>query len=133
QIWQLLGANLAEDGYSDSQSSLMGGDARSILGNTHVKGVSSPDGLTAPFWRYRLYSLVTNLINDISSEVWQVLGAVKTEFGKFGEVLDKVSEKLDQAQKQIEQTGVRSRAIQRQLRGVEAMPTAGVDAESLPE
>jgi DNA recombination protein RmuC len=53
-----------------------------------------------------------------------VLGAVKTEFGKFGDVLDKVSEKLDQAQKQISQTGVRSRAISRQLREVEALPAA---------
>ena len=64
----------------------------------------------------------TLAIEKRSSEVWKVLGAVKTEFGKFGEVLDKVSEKLDQAQKQIEQTGVRSRAIQRQLREVEALP-----------
>ena len=64
----------------------------------------------------------TLAIEKRSSEVWKVLGAVKTEFGKFGEVLDKVGEKLDQAQKQIEQTGVRSRAIQRQLREVEALP-----------
>ena len=66
----------------------------------------------------------TLAIEKRSSEVWKVLGAVKTEFGKFGEVLDKVSEKLEQAQKQIEQTGVRSRAIQRQLREVEALPAA---------
>jgi len=65
----------------------------------------------------------TLAIEKRSSEVWQVLGAVKTEFGKFGEVLEKVGEKLDQAQKQIEQTGVRSRAIQRHLRGVEALPS----------
>jgi len=110
----------------------MGGDARSILGNTHVKGVSSPDGLTAPFWRYRLYSLVTDLINDISSEVWQVLGAVKTEFGKFGEVLDKVKKKLDEASGEIDKTGVRSRAIQRQLRDVEAMPS-NIELGSLPD
>ena len=64
----------------------------------------------------------TLAIEKRSSEVWKVLGAVKTEFGKFGEVLEKVGEKLDQAQKQIEQTGVRSRAIQRQLREVEALP-----------
>jgi DNA recombination protein RmuC len=66
----------------------------------------------------------TLAIEKRSSEVWQVLGAVKTEFGKFGDVLDKVGEKLEQAQKQLEQTGVRSRAIERQLRGVEALPVS---------
>ena len=74
----------------------------------------------------------TLAIEKRSSEVWKVLGAVKTEFGKFGEVLDKVSEKLEQAQKQIEQTGVRSRAIQRQLRDVEALPDSTTAAAPLP-
>ncbi|NGY05557.1 DNA recombination protein RmuC [Solimonas terrae] len=69
----------------------------------------------------------TLAIEKRTSEVWRVLGAVKTEFGKFGEVLDKVSEKLDQAQKQITQTGVRSRAITRQLREVEALPASDTD------
>ena len=53
-----------------------------------------------------------------------MLGAVKTEFGKFGEVLDKVKKKLDEASGEIDKTGVRSRAIQRQLREVEAMPAS---------
>ena len=81
----------------------------------------------------------TLAIEKRSSEVWQVLGAVKTEFGKFGEVLDKVKKKLDEASGQIEQTGVRSRAIERQLRKVEALPTdaAGtlleLPAERAPE
>ena len=75
----------------------------------------------------------TLAIEKRSSEVWKVLGSVKTEFGKFGDVLDKVSEKLDQAQKQIEQTGVRSRAIERQLRNVEALPADASDPlQSLP-
>ena len=94
--------------------------------------IAGPTTLTALLNSLQM-GFKTLAIEKRSSEVWQVLGAVKTEFGKFGEVLDKVSEKLDQAQKQIEQTGVRSRAIQRQLRGVEAMPSAGADAESLPE
>jgi DNA recombination protein RmuC len=64
----------------------------------------------------------TLAIEQRSSEVWQLLGAVKTEFGKFGDVLDNVKDKLDKASRQIEQTGVRSRAIQRQLRSVEALP-----------
>jgi DNA recombination protein RmuC len=71
----------------------------------------------------------TLAIEKRSSEVWQVLGAVKTEFGKFGDVLDKVKKKLDEASTQIEQTGVRSRAITRRLREVQALP--GSETEQL--
>ncbi|MGH8462356.1 MAG: DNA recombination protein RmuC [Stenotrophobium sp.] len=70
----------------------------------------------------------TLAIEKRSSEVWQVLSAVKTEFGKFGEVLDKVKKKLDEASHQIDATGVRSRAIQRQLREVEALPAEQAQA-----
>jgi DNA recombination protein RmuC len=73
----------------------------------------------------------TLAIEKRSSEVWQVLGAVKTEFGKFGTVLEKVRDKLDQARNQIDETGVRSRAIERRLRGVEALPE-GETPEMLP-
>jgi len=73
----------------------------------------------------------TLAIEKRSSEVWQVLGAVKTEFGKFGTVLEKVRDKLDQARNQIDETGVRSRAIERRLRGVEALPE-GEAPEMLP-
>jgi DNA recombination protein RmuC len=58
-----------------------------------------------------------------SAEVWQVLGAVKTEFGKFGDVLGKVKKKLEDASTTIEAAEVRTRAMGRQLRGVESMPT----------
>ncbi len=57
-----------------------------------------------------------------SAEVWDVLGAVKTEFGRFGEVLAKTKRKLDEASKTIESAEVRTRAMARQLRGVEALP-----------
>ena len=63
----------------------------------------------------------TLAIEQRSSEVWQILGAVKTEFGKFGDVLDKVKKKLDEAGKHIDATGVRTRAIERRLRGVESL------------
>jgi DNA recombination protein RmuC len=56
-----------------------------------------------------------------SSEVWSILGAVKTEFSKFGDVLDKVKKKLDEAGKHIDATGIRTRAIERKLRGVEVL------------
>jgi DNA recombination protein RmuC len=63
-------------------------------------------------------------IQKRSSEVWQVLGAVKSEFGKFGDVLDKVHKKLGEAQKVVDDAGVRRRAMDRQLRKVEALPEA---------
>ena len=67
----------------------------------------------------------TLAIEKRSSEVWKTLGAVKTEFSKFGDVLDSVKSKLDQASTQIEKTGVRTRAIERRLREVESMPEEG--------
>ncbi|PWF45478.1 DNA recombination protein RmuC [Massilia glaciei] len=57
-----------------------------------------------------------------SSEVWQVLGAVKTEFGKFGAVLSKTRATLEQAAKNIESAEVRSRQMARKLKSVEALP-----------
>jgi DNA recombination protein RmuC len=57
-----------------------------------------------------------------SAEVWQVLGAVKTEFMKFGEVLAKTRKKLEEAGNTIDAAEVRTRAMARQLRSVEALP-----------
>jgi len=61
-------------------------------------------------------------IEKRSSEVWEVLSAVKNEFGKFSQVIDKVQLKLNQASKTIGDVGVRSRAIERNLRNVESLP-----------
>jgi DNA recombination protein RmuC len=58
-----------------------------------------------------------------SSEVWQVLGAVKTEFGKFGDVLAATKQTLERAAKNIENAEVRTRQMSRKLKSVEAMPT----------
>jgi len=57
-----------------------------------------------------------------SSEVWQVLGAVKTEFGKFGEVLAATKSTLERAARNIEQAEVRTRQMSRKLKSVEALP-----------
>ncbi|MFT3857349.1 MAG: DNA recombination protein RmuC [Aquabacterium sp.] len=59
-----------------------------------------------------------------SSEVWQVLGAVKTEFGKFGDVLAKTRKKLDEASNTIQAVETRTRVMGRTLKQVEAMPDA---------
>lgn len=70
----------------------------------------------------------TLAIEKRSSEVWSVLGAVKTEFGKFGEALESTRKKLEQATKSIESAGVRTRQIERKLKGVEALPVADAQA-----
>ena len=64
----------------------------------------------------------TLALEQRSTEVWQVLGAVKTEFGKFGDVLARTKKKLDEASNTIDQAGVRTRAMVRTLRDVESLP-----------
>jgi len=70
----------------------------------------------------------TLAIEKRSSEVWGVLGAIKTEFGKFGEALEATRKKLEQATKSIESAGVRTRQIERKLKGVEALPVLEAQA-----
>ena len=57
-----------------------------------------------------------------SAEVWEVLSAVKTEFGKFGDVLAKTKKKLEEASNTIDAAEVRTRAMTRRLKTVEALP-----------
>ena len=64
----------------------------------------------------------TLAIEKRSSEVWNILAAVKTEFGKFSDVLAKVKNQLDAASNTIDQTGVCTRAMKRKLREVEQLP-----------
>jgi len=64
----------------------------------------------------------TLAIQKSSSEVWNLLAGVKTEFGKFGEALAKVREKLDQASRDIDKVEIRSRAITKQLQKVDNLP-----------
>jgi DNA recombination protein RmuC len=66
----------------------------------------------------------TLAIQKRSSEVWTLLGAVKTEFGKFGDVLEKTQKKLQEASHTIDSATIRSRAIERKLRGVESISPA---------
>jgi DNA recombination protein RmuC len=64
----------------------------------------------------------TLAIEKRSSEVWQTLGAVKTEFEKFGSVLDGVKKKLVEATNKIDATQTRTNVMRRRLRDVEALP-----------
>ncbi|HPO19747.1 MAG TPA: DNA recombination protein RmuC [Rubrivivax sp.] len=74
----------------------------------------------------------TLALEQRSAEVWQVLGAVKTEFGKFGEVLKKTREKLNQAADTISAAETRTRQMGRALKSVEALPQAQVQ-QLLPQ
>jgi DNA recombination protein RmuC len=64
----------------------------------------------------------TLAIEKRSSEVWTLLGAVKTEFGKFGDVLEKTQKKLQEASNTIDDAGRRTRAIARKLKDVQELP-----------
>ncbi len=66
----------------------------------------------------------TLAIEKQTSRVWRILGEVKTEFGKFGDALDHVKKKLHEATNKMDDVGRRSRAVERQLRQVEAEPEA---------
>ena len=70
-------------------------------------------------------------IQKRSGEVWKVLGEVKTEFGKYGDLLDAVHKKLVHATDSMDDVRKRSRAIQRRLRNVQELP--GAEAEILIE
>ena len=66
----------------------------------------------------------TLAIEQRSAEVWAVLGAVKTEFGKFGEALAHTRKKLDEASNSISKAETRTRQLSRRLKDVEALPVA---------
>jgi DNA recombination protein RmuC len=66
----------------------------------------------------------TLAIEKRSSEVWDILGVVKTEFGKFGTILEKTKKKLQEATNTIDQAGVRTRAIERQLINVQELTSS---------
>ncbi|MBU8920771.1 MAG: DNA recombination protein RmuC [Bacteroidales bacterium] len=83
--------------------------------------VTGPTTLAATLSSLRM-GFRTLAIEKRSSEVWKVLSAVKTEFGKFGTILDKVQKQLNAASNTIESTGARTRAMERKLREVETLP-----------
>ena len=82
--------------------------------------VAGPTTLSAILSSLRI-GFRTLAIEKRSSEVWKVLAAVKTEFGKFGHVLSTVKRQLNSASNTIEQTGVRTRAMERKLRTVQEL------------
>lgn len=91
------------------------------LQREHRIVVAGPTTLAAVLNSLRI-GFRTLAIEQRSSEVWKVLGAVKHEFRKFGDVLSRVKRQLETAGRTIDETGVRTRAMERRLRSVEALP-----------
>jgi len=83
--------------------------------------IAGPTTLTAILSSFRM-GFQTLAIEQRAAEVWRVLAAIKTEFAKFGDVLEKVKRQLTRAALTIEKTGARSRAMERKLRSVEQLP-----------
>ena len=84
--------------------------------------IAGPSTLTALLNSLQM-GFRTLALEKRSSEVWQVLGAVKTEFAKFGEVLATTKATLERAAKNIEQAETRTRQMSRKLKSVEALPS----------
>lgn len=99
-----------------------------LLQREHRVTLAGPTTLTALLNSLQM-GFRTLAIEKRSSEVWQLLGAVKTEFGKFGAVLEKTRKQLDTVRNSIDSAGVRTRAIERKLRGVESL--SGEDSRQL--
>jgi DNA recombination protein RmuC len=92
-----------------------------VLQREHRVTLAGPSTLLATLSSLQM-GFRTLALEKRSAEVWQVLGAVKTEFGKFGKVLAKTRKKLSEATSTIDLAEVRTRAMARQLRGVESLP-----------
>lgn len=73
----------------------------------------------------------TLAIEQRTSEVWELLGSVKNEFGNFGDLLDKTKKKLEEASNSIDSASRRSRSIERRLKAVQQLPSG--DNEGIPD
>ena len=92
------------------------------LQRLHRISIAGPSTLSALLNSLQM-GFRTLALEKRSSEVWQVLGAVKTEFTKFGDVLAATKLTLERAAKNIDQAEVRSRQMARKLKSVEALPS----------
>ncbi|WP_373988546.1 DNA recombination protein RmuC [Duganella sp. BuS-21] len=92
------------------------------LQRVHRISIAGPSTLTALLNSLQM-GFRTLALEKRSSEVWQVLGAVKTEFSKFGDVLAATKLTLERAAKNIESAETRSRQMARKLKTVEALPS----------
>ncbi len=92
----------------------------SQLQSVHRVTIAGPTTLMALLGSLQM-GFKTLAIEQRSSEVWQVLGAAKNEFGKYGQVWEKLGRQLQTAQNTVEEAGKRTRAVERRLRDVEVL------------
>lgn len=98
-----------------------------ILQNTYKVNIAGPSTMAALLNSLQM-GFKSLAIQKRSVEVWNVLSSVKSEFDKFGTVLDATQNRLEQANKELDKLiGVRTRAIQRKLKDVEALETTDSD------
>jgi len=92
-----------------------------FLQNNHRVIVAGPSNMLALLSSLSV-GFRTLAIEKRTSEVWELLGAVKTEFGNFGDMLDKTKKKLDEASNSLDHAARKSRTIERRLRAVQELP-----------
>ncbi|CAN7158510.1 DNA recombination protein RmuC [Pseudoduganella sp. LjRoot289] len=102
------------------------------LQRVHRVSIAGPSTLMALLNSLQM-GFRTLALEKRSSEVWQVLGAVKTEFGKFGDILAATKLTLEKAARNIETAEVRSRQMARKLKSVEALPSEAAQLVLGPE
>jgi DNA recombination protein RmuC len=95
-----------------------------VLQRDHKVMLTGPTTLLATLNSLQM-GFRTLALEKRSAEVWEVLGAVKTEFARFGQILARAKKKLNEASSTIDAAEVRTRAMARQLRTVEALPLVG--------
>lgn len=101
-----------------------------LLQREHRVTIAGPTTLAAILNSLQM-GFRTLAIEKRSSEVWALLGAVKTEFGRFGEALEKTQKKLQEASNTIEAASAKSRTIERKLKSVQELPAT--EQQRLPE
>ncbi len=89
--------------------------------NDYNVTISGPTTLNA-FLNSLQMGFRTLAIQKETSKIWELLGSVKTEFGKFGDVLEKTKKKLESATSEIEKAETRTRAIEKKLFNVDVLP-----------
>jgi DNA recombination protein RmuC len=94
-----------------------------FLQNTYRVTVTGPTTISALLNSLQM-GFRTLAIEKRTSEVWEILGAVKNDFGKFGEILEKTHKKLKEASDNIETATTKTRSIERKLNKVQSLPVA---------
>jgi DNA recombination protein RmuC len=98
--------------------------------NTYKVTITGPTTISA-FLNSLQMGFHSLAVEKRTSEIWNVLGAVRTEFSKFGDILDATKKKLDQASAELEKTGTRTRQIEKKLQGFDVLPD--IEAQKLLE